>query len=269
MGVGALVGTSGDADTPGVLGENTGNGEGIRGTTRSARGGVVGVNNNPADDAGQAVDGESCGVYGESAKGEGVRGVSHSSFGGVVGVNDGAGIGVKAVSKDGPGLAAFSTGNDGVHGETNAEGFVGGVTGVAVNANGVATGVLGRSSGSGPGVSGLAAKDSGVLGFHGDPRLNETTVGNDGAVAGVFGASDVGAGVVGYSRNRFVRCDRFRRPPGVGDQSSNRWRVQRKGPGERRHVSYRRYFHARRRLCGTFRHRWFVDDRTGFGGRNR
>ena len=78
---------------------------------------------------------------------------------------------------------------------------MGGVTGVAVNANGVATGVLGRSSGSGPGVSGLAAKDSGVLGFHGDPRLNETTVGNDGAVAGVFGASDVGAGVVGYSRN--------------------------------------------------------------------
>jgi len=201
VGVGALVGTSGDADTPGVLGENTGNGEGIRGTTRSARGGVVGVNNNPADDAGQAVDGESCGVFGESVKGEGVRGVSHSAFGGVVGVNDGAGIGVKAVSKDGPGLAAFSTGNDGVHGETNAESFVGGVTGVAVNANGVATGVLGRSSGSGPGVSGLAAQDSGVLGFHGDPRLNETTVGNDGAVAGVFGASDVGAGVVGYSRN--------------------------------------------------------------------
>jgi hypothetical protein len=40
------------------------------------------------------------------------------------------------------------------------------------------------------------------MGFHGDPRLQETTVGNDGAKAGGCGASDIGAGVLGYaSRN--------------------------------------------------------------------
>jgi hypothetical protein len=117
-----LVGTSDEADVPGVSGENTGDGEGIRGTSRSARGGVVGVNNNPADDAGQAVDGESCGVYGRSNKGEGVRGVSHGSFGGLVGVNDGAGPGVRAVSKDGAGLAALSTGNEAIHAETHSPG---------------------------------------------------------------------------------------------------------------------------------------------------
>ena len=47
---------------------------------------------------------------------------------------------------------------------------------------------------------GKGTKDAGVIGLHGDPALQETTVGQDGALAGVFGASDVGAGVVGYSR---------------------------------------------------------------------
>ena len=176
---GAVVGTNSGAGQ-GVYGESA-SGEGVRGVGHSTdHGAVVGTNSG----AGQ-------GVYGESASGEGVRGVGHSTdHGAVVGTND-VGVGVFGSSRSG----------DGVHGETSAEGFLGGVTGVALNANGVATGVLGRSIGAGPGVSGLASTDSGVLGFHGDPRLNETTVGNDGARAGVFGASDVGAGVVGYSRN--------------------------------------------------------------------
>ena len=38
------------------------------------------------------------------------------------------------------------------------------------------------------------------LGFHGDPQLNETTVASDGGRAGVFGASENGAGVLGYAR---------------------------------------------------------------------
>jgi hypothetical protein len=164
-------------------------------------------------------------LVGDSATGNGVKGSSDAVFGvsagagvlgeckaniGVKGVAE-TGTGVNGVSKSGFGVAGesetalgvigISNTSNGVESRTNAEGFVGGVTGVALNANGVATGVLGRSSGSGPGVSGLAAKDSGVLGFHGDPRLNETTVGNDGALAGVFGASDAGGGVVGYSRN--------------------------------------------------------------------
>jgi hypothetical protein len=59
-----LVGKSDDPDVPGVFGENTGNGEGIRGTSHSARGGVVGINLNRADNAGLAADGESTGVFG-------------------------------------------------------------------------------------------------------------------------------------------------------------------------------------------------------------
>jgi hypothetical protein len=53
----------------------------------------------------------------------------------------------------------------------------------------------------GPGVEALSDKDTGVLGFHGDPKLNETTVAIDAGRAGVFGASENGAGVRGYARD--------------------------------------------------------------------
>jgi hypothetical protein len=88
-----------------------------------------------------------------------------------------------------------------VHGETNSNVFVAGVTGIAANVNGIGTGVLGESKGDGPGVVGRATKDAGVIGFHGDPALNETTVATDGGKSGVFGASENGAGVLGYSRD--------------------------------------------------------------------
>jgi len=94
-----------------------------------------------------------------------------------------------------------SSDGEGVHGESNSNIFVAGVAGIAANAGGVGPGVLGQSNGSGPGVVGLANKDAGVIGFHGDPRLQETTVANDGGRAGVFGASENGAGVLGYSRD--------------------------------------------------------------------
>jgi hypothetical protein len=51
---------------------------------------------------------------------------------------------------------------------------------------------------------GESIRDAGVIGFHGNPRLQETTVANDGGKAGVFGASDVGSGVVAYTRNSAV-----------------------------------------------------------------
>jgi hypothetical protein len=54
---------------------------------------------------------------------------------------------------------------------------------------------------TGPAIEALSAKDTGVLGFHGDPKLNETTVASDGGRAGVFGASENGAGVLGYARD--------------------------------------------------------------------
>jgi len=89
-----------------------------------------------------------------------------------------------------------------VYGESTASAaFVAGVTGVASNSAGIGAGVLGESKGTGPGVVGKAIKDAGVIGFRGDPALGETTVSNDAGKSGVFGASDTGAGVLGYSRN--------------------------------------------------------------------
>jgi len=90
--------------------------------------------------------------------------------------------------------------SEGVHGETNAVRWVGAVTGVALNPDGNCPGVWGQSNGYGPGVFGQSNKDAGVTGFHGDPRLQENPVAaSEGGRAGVFGASDVGAGVLGYS----------------------------------------------------------------------
>jgi len=138
----------------------------------------------------------------ESSQGEGVRGWSKNiNHGGVVGVNTGGGTAVFGTSDDGTGVWGTSRQHEGVHGESNALSWAAGVTGVARNAEGVGPGVLGQSAGSGPGVFGQSNKDGGVVGFHGDPRLQETTVGSEGAKAGVFGASDLGAGVLGYTRN--------------------------------------------------------------------
>src|SRR5262249_19944099 len=103
-----------------------------------------------------------------------------------------------------PEVAKFtsrSEDEEGIVGETDSNTFKGGVVGRALNSSGPATGVLGQST-SGPGVVGLASKDAGVLGFHGDPKLNETTVASDGGRAGVFGASEDGAGVLGYARDK-------------------------------------------------------------------
>lgn len=98
-----------------------------------------------------------------------------------------------------------------VHGVSMATTFVGAVTGTAANVNGHAAGVLGLGEGNGPGVVGKARSDvvggatkgdAGVIGFCGDPALHEvTTLQPDMGRAGVFGASERGAGVLGYSRD--------------------------------------------------------------------
>ena len=189
-GHGGVVGYNVDGSPnagPGVYGES-GEGEGVRGVSKAEwHGGVVGTNESGGPNAGP-------GVYGESKRGEGVRGVSHSAdHAGVVGTNE-----------KGAGVFGSSQNSEGVHGENTATSFVAGVTGIAVNQGGIGPGVLGQSLGSGPGVVGKALKDAGVIGFHGDPRLQETTVASDGAKAGVFGASDTGAGVLGYCGNPSV-----------------------------------------------------------------
>lgn len=148
----------------------------------------------------------------ESKEGEGVRGTSNNAnHGGVVGISThSGGIGVFGFCDDGSsslqgtGVFGKSSGGEGVHGETNAGNFTAGVSGLATNGNGVAPGVLGQSIGFGPGVVGKSIADAGVIGFRGDPALQETTVSSDGGKAGVFGASEIGSGVVGYARNPAV-----------------------------------------------------------------
>jgi hypothetical protein len=138
-------------------------------------------------------------VHGVSQTGRGVFGLINS-FRGVEGQST-SDTGVHGQSVRGLGVFAHSDNNEGVHGQTTSNLFVAGVTGIALNQNGIGPGVLGQSNGSGPGVFGKAINDAGVTGFHGDPRLQETTVGSEGAKAGVFGASDIGAGLLGYARS--------------------------------------------------------------------
>ena len=90
--------------------------------------------------------------------------------------------------------------DEGVHGETKSAGRHAGVTGVSTNANGSGPGVFGESLGAGSGVLGCSAGDAAVTGLHADPHLEELQLpGTD--RAGVFGASEAGAGVVGDARS--------------------------------------------------------------------
>ncbi|MFE0463739.1 hypothetical protein ACFW1A_31250 [Kitasatospora sp. NPDC058965] len=50
-----------------------------------------------------------------------------------------------------------------------------------------------------PGVVGMSQQDSGIVGLHADPHLEETAF-PDVTQAGVFGASEEGPGLLGYSR---------------------------------------------------------------------
>jgi hypothetical protein len=164
-------------------------GDAVWGETKTGRG-VVG-----------ACDGDGSGVWGETNSGRAVVGVVRTQGDAVWGETK-AGRGVVGVCQgQDQGVWGTSEKGDGVHGETNSFTWSAGVSGFAINPQAIGPGVLGRSNG-GPGVFGQGSKDAGVMGFHGDPRLQETTVANDGAKAGVFGASDIGAGILGYaSRN--------------------------------------------------------------------
>jgi len=108
------------------------------------------------------------------------------------------------------GVMGFSESFDGVHGETNSpnNALVAGVTGIAINPEGSGPGVLGQTNGSGPGVLGMSAKDIGVTGFHGDPHLEGILL-PDLEKVGVFGASENGAGVMGYASRPSADADVF------------------------------------------------------------
>jgi hypothetical protein len=97
-----------------------------------------------------------------------------------------------------PALSAASEG-DGIRGETTGITHSSGVVGLGSNVDGIAAGVTGTAQGFGPGVIGLSDQDCGVIGLHGQPHLEETAF-PDVTKAGVFGASEEGPGLLGYSR---------------------------------------------------------------------
>jgi hypothetical protein len=151
------------------------------------------VNDDETDAAGPGLLARSrgSGVIGLSSTWMGVFGESESRTGGhgVLGRNRGSGVGVAGEATEGAGVYGESTG------ESNS------AAGVRGLARGGGPGVWGESQQSGPGVLGRGVRDAGVWAIHGDPRLQETTVGSDGTHAGVFAASEEGAGVVAYARN--------------------------------------------------------------------
>jgi hypothetical protein len=149
----SVTGTTTNPEEAGVKGESKLY-DGVRGISHAPQhGGVVGINDDTGDNAGPGVFGASkgTGIWGESKTwmgvygktdstvgGAGVMGESDSAAGvigksaiwvgvygetagldngpaGVWGEHKGGGIGVKAVSKDGVGLVAFSANDIGVH----------------------------------------------------------------------------------------------------------------------------------------------------------
>jgi hypothetical protein len=191
--MGNIIGSTSEASTPGVLGENTNNtpaaGFGVYGKSNAA--GVVGesqawhgvVGHSWSTIGGQGVYGkgfsDNCGVFGESTTNRGVFGKSTTGAGvegqsegpgvigtstkwigvygetagiengpaGVWGEHKGAGTGVKAVSKDGVGLAAYSTSNEAIHAETQSPGTAA-IAAYNLNPEGTGAAIFAKKGGS-------------------------------------------------------------------------------------------------------------------------
>jgi hypothetical protein len=205
QGLSAAIGVAGEGPVAGVTGSSD-SGVGVRGVnvTNNAEGFIGGTN---------PFHNEPVGVFGRSDK-FGILGVANKADGiGVFGTSvDGAAVGVLADSANNDGLQATTRssqrsavfgnntstnnasapGGSGVFGLTVAPGGVGvfgsnnSTRGNGVQGNGPDAGVAGFS----PGI--------GVIGFHGDPHLQEIQLPDLNKV-GVFGASENGAGVLGYA----------------------------------------------------------------------
>ena len=123
----AGTGVAGISDSGiGLFGESKKN-EGVRGVSRSAHAGVVGINRSPAPRLApishgdpEATSGGNGGWF-ESSQGEGVRGWSKTRHhGGVVGVNTDGGVGVFGTSDTGVGVWGTSIDYEGIHAETKS-----------------------------------------------------------------------------------------------------------------------------------------------------
>jgi hypothetical protein len=133
---GAGVWGRGNETSSGVFGE--GGGPGVHGKSNKGGPGVLGEG-----EAGPGVVGKSkkwVGVYGETSGME-------NGPAGVWGEHVGAGVGVKAVSKDGAGLAAYSTGNEAIHAETQSPATAA-IAAYNLNPDGTGAAILAKKEGS-------------------------------------------------------------------------------------------------------------------------
>ena len=108
-----VVGTTGDGNSSGVVGQNTGGGNGVFGT--SVSGNAVAGKSQSGNAGWFESSGAGDGVYGQSQTGNGVQGTTgDSNSSGVIGVNTGGGNGVYGTSVSGNAVAGHSqTGNAG------------------------------------------------------------------------------------------------------------------------------------------------------------
>ncbi|NJL57778.1 hypothetical protein HC928_23600 [bacterium] len=107
----------------GVYGKNTAGGTGVAGESDTWVG-VYGTSKSTTGGAGVMGEGDAGpGVIGKSTHWVGVYGETEGVVNGPAGVwgeHKGSGIGVKAVSKDGAGLVAYSASNEAIHAETES-----------------------------------------------------------------------------------------------------------------------------------------------------
>jgi hypothetical protein len=133
---------------PGVYGTSKGTGVWGNGETWM---GVYGKSTSTVGGAGVMGEGDpGPGVIGKSTKWVGVYGETagiENGPAGVWGEHKGAGIGMKAVSKDGAGLAAYSTSNEAVHAETQSPGTAA-IAAYNLNPNGTGAAIFAKKAGA-------------------------------------------------------------------------------------------------------------------------
>ena len=149
-GHGAVVGVSENHTPqagPGVFGQS--DGTGVWGTSKTWMG-VYGNSESTTGGAGVMGEGDpGPGVIGKSTKWIGVYGETagiENGPAGVWGEHKGAGIGVKAVSKDGVGLTAYSTSNEAIHAETKSP-MTAAIAAYNLNPNGTGAAIFAKKEG--------------------------------------------------------------------------------------------------------------------------
>jgi hypothetical protein len=159
----------------GVYGKNTVGGTGVVGESDGWMG-VYGSSKSTTGGAGVMGEGNpGPGVIGKSTKWVGVYGETaglENGPAGVWGEHKGAGIGVKAVSKDGAGLAAYSSTNEAIHAETQSGGTAA-IAAYNLNPAGTGAAIFAKKEGN-EGHAGFFEGRvwiSGDLGIGGDVKL--------------------------------------------------------------------------------------------------